>query len=341
VNTWRELYTEAGLTTLPIRAGAKVCYIKGWADLPASDLWKGIHGDHNLGLRCGDGGLLVFDCDDGPTTEYVLRWLDGLGLSNCPGAVTRRGQHIYVRTEIPPEFHSAKMSPPGFEGDIKGRRAYVVAPASEVSGWKYPAVGDVLHIPAVEWRDITWILPQSKPKTSPTCDSYDSLIRLPLPVEAGQLAEAIRQTGRGGRSEMLAKLWTWMLSYGRTPAEAAALVGPLEGRTLAALEADASRVYSKLTASRANNSCTQLLAGFTLPGRADKVRNDARVLAAAVRLAKQTGPGFLMHSSTLAKVCGAPRQSVARSLSRLCDAGLMRRGRRGKWCGFYLKGGRP
>lgn len=343
-----QAYEEAGISTLPLKPGTKKCSIRGWPDKSPAELWEGATTAANIGVRAGDAGLLVLDCDNDVTAELVLRWLSGLGIDYPPGTLTRRGQHIYLETQIPPDFHLAAFSDPTMVGEVRGWRSYAVAPPSLVSGWRYTPVRDVRQRPLIRWQDVLK-LPISTPKTiPPPVKAMTHLLRGTLCAGALELAEAIRLADAGSqvagfghtyssRSEALAVFWRRTLEAGLRPREAVAVLGAIPGRSTRDLEADAARVYGKVLASRsAYSQIAKDAASFSFPGRADVVRNQAKVLRAAATLATQKGGGYLLHGAEVAQVAKLPRQSTVRMMGRLVEAGYLTRAKRGKWQGFFV-----
>lgn len=344
----RDLFHRAGLSAIPLKRNAKKPVARNWTAGSSGEQWEIAGVAANIGVRTGYGDLLVFDADDDATAEYALRYFEGLGIYP-PGAVTRRGLHIYLKTDLPPTFTSARLAPKDWKGEALGNRSLAVAPPSQVDGYRYRPFGDLLTTPVVAWKDLLWLLPEHPREEHPPVTVIGQLLRGSLPEDTLELAAGIRLAregepvvGRGRvyptRSEALGALWLRTLDAGLRPREAAALLGPVPGRSEKELEADALRVYRKLLASRSGFAGIRKDAEtFAYPGRADSVRNQAKTLAAAARIAEQKGGGYLLHSKEIARVAKLPPRTATNSLGKLVDAGYLTRGKRGRWRGYYLK----
>lgn len=180
LSTHLERYKSHDMTTIPLIPGGKRPLKKGWQRLSSEEQWSRVTTTANVGVRAGDGDLLILDCDDLPTGELLWRWLEGLGV-NVVGVHTRRGCQFYVRTEVPMDFTKSKM-PSDFEGDVLGRRSYGVAVPSVVDGWTYKSIGELGSMPVVEWRDLSWLVP-ARQVASPDALHDEVLTSEGLPVK--------------------------------------------------------------------------------------------------------------------------------------------------------------
>lgn len=134
------LYWHAfGLPTIPVKFLSKKALVN-WREyqdrLPTHDelkrwFWKSML---NIGLITGNG-LVVIDFDVMQVFEY---WLPGF-LAQYPEGTymvkTRRGVHVYLRTEEPAVNHHTELL------DVKAERGYVLIPPSvHPSGYQYQAM---------------------------------------------------------------------------------------------------------------------------------------------------------------------------------------------------------
>ncbi|MCJ7831530.1 MAG: bifunctional DNA primase/polymerase [Dehalococcoidia bacterium] len=330
---WAEFYRHAEIDTVPLPAGAKRCALKQWPIRDSRELWDHADRHANIAVRSGGHGLLVFDCDDFSTAEYVVRWLEGLGLMDVPGAVTRRGQHVYVRTSIPAGFTSAKFSPADFEGELRGNRSYSVAPPSVVGDWQYRPVGDVHAIPVIEWRDVRWLVPEEKPDLSTSAAPPIPILRRNLPARAKRLAAQLEQAPKGvpvdkypSRSEALWAYWALGISAGQSYRELRRQLGDID-YTDRWLQQDHRRAIAAMQTVGVRPQLEQLYALVPMLVRRKDPRSqrtDTIVLKGCIGLAwAGSGMDWVIHSPDVAKATGLSRRTVDDSLKRLERCGML------------------
>ena len=137
-------YRESGLQVLALRENSKEP-LEPWKEyqqrpLTDSELFERFKDDRkNIGILCGpiSNNLLVIDFDSKRAFEEYRRDLEPL-LNRSLVTKTRRGVHLYARTDAPLNagtFESVK------EIDFK-YRGYVVAPESQIDGFQYQFFND-------------------------------------------------------------------------------------------------------------------------------------------------------------------------------------------------------
>jgi len=146
-------YHERRFCVIPVKYGGKNAEIN-WkqfqTEKPGKDQireWFGDGQKHNLGVVCGkvSGGLvvLVFNRDE----DFKPFFNDIDILNQTPVAHSKRGAHVYLRTDDPVDSRIY----PGARLEVKSDGTYVVAPPSlHPSGvhyrWLNPNIKEILRI---------------------------------------------------------------------------------------------------------------------------------------------------------------------------------------------------
>lgn len=166
---------KLGYCLFPIAPDSKIPVIK-WSQhstcsLTAVEAWWKQFPDDNIGIDCGQTGLLVVDLD-GP--EAMSAWdqlWDRHEFANDKGRLwdgglwpvirTRRGYHIYFDASQNDFKNTASKLGPGI--DTRGNGGMVIAPGSVVGGRSYRLVAG--HLNSVEFAPDWLARKLVKPKT--------------------------------------------------------------------------------------------------------------------------------------------------------------------------------
>lgn len=154
------MYQEQGYDCIPLRPLSKVPLKPGWQRSSPFRQWNNAPDNVNIGLRAGFGKAFI-DCDtknDPQTTDNVIRWLGGLGVSNFPLVRTPSGgSHIYIAFNGAMLGSSRKLSKAFGAGEFRfSSGAQVAAPPSVIPEGEYRLIqGDTANLPSLDMRDIT------------------------------------------------------------------------------------------------------------------------------------------------------------------------------------------
>lgn len=144
-----------GYLIFPIDPASKMPLIpwmsRASCNVPEVTDWWERFPDDNIGINCGESGLLVIDLDNRAameTLDDLWREHEGRDLSCCGAPIirTRRGWHLYFEQPEVKLGNTASYLAPGI--DTRGVGGMVVAPGSVVKGARYHlADGDLTDIP--------------------------------------------------------------------------------------------------------------------------------------------------------------------------------------------------
>lgn len=200
VIAWRHRYECLGLRTIPLIGKAPLGHLS-WTAGDSSRLWNSVSPNLNcnIGIILGDG-LAVVDADDARTAAVVKCGLNSMGRS--PLAVqTPHGKHFYLRLNGAPVGYTWSHLPAAVGvGEFRAQKSYVVAPLSQVDGvvyrWMNGTPEDLTCQPVVQWRDLSWLLPEQI--CNPAVDRLPvRLLRRCMPARARALLENLSTASKG------------------------------------------------------------------------------------------------------------------------------------------------
>lgn len=129
-----EYYIRNGVGIVPISTESKKPAIS-WKDLYENPIQQWDYDDCNIAVFTGEpNGYVVVDCD---SKDKYIKWIQHR--PNTPMKVrSPRGMHFYYRHPgVYVKSGSFINAPEGFQYDVKGDRAYVLAPPSLSKGLQY------------------------------------------------------------------------------------------------------------------------------------------------------------------------------------------------------------
>lgn len=170
---WAMQLGRAGYSIYPILPGTKRYTLHHWSVESSSNLkeiedWWEDFPDDNIGINCGESGLLVVDLDSQAAYEHYrnLEWHHAgteFMLKYHPGPVikTRRGWHLYFNQPGDLGNTASKL---GTGIDTRGIGGMVVGPGSVIDGYTYKLLhgnlSDIPNLPA--WLE--YLLVPRQPK---------------------------------------------------------------------------------------------------------------------------------------------------------------------------------
>jgi hypothetical protein len=200
-------WADNGTPVFPLKRRDKVPLTKhGCLDASTDgdviERWWGRWPDANVGLRCGDG-LLVVDVDPRRGGEEALAELERQH-GPLPRTMTVRtgggGQHIYLVSIVDLGNSAGKLGP-GL--DTRGKGGYVVGPPSmHSSGRRYELVVRAAIAPAPAW--LLELLAPPRPALAPRLPSVVRASRYGAAALAG-LVEEVATAAQGSRNHALNK----------------------------------------------------------------------------------------------------------------------------------------
>ncbi len=167
---WRQRYEALGLRTIPFVGKVPLAH-RSWTGQDPRTQRDAIAPDMgcNIGILLGNG-VAVVDTDDDETSESVDCGLRSMGLSPLT-AKTPRGSHFYLRlADTPVTYNSSRLPAEVGKGEFRARNCYVVAPPSQVNGipywWMNGSPEALIDQPVVQWRDLSWFVPEDSTLTA-------------------------------------------------------------------------------------------------------------------------------------------------------------------------------
>jgi len=384
---WRMRYESIGLSTIPLGYNAKTpAGADSWLHTPPAAQWQHVGPDFqgNIGLRAG-GGFGFIDADNPAAAANVRAWLADLNTPTATGkpgkyaayateaplVQTPHGLHVYIRVKnVPPGFAWSLLPGEFGAGEVRLRRAYVVAPSSRVFAGRYVFIGgapeNLERLPAIDFPDLARMGILADSGGGPRGEHYTEppvlLQKRPAPAQAVALLNML-QFAPAGRS-----VWGYPT---RSEAEAAAVAFLiLAGWDLLAVDrifreslpghyADKKPhqrdkylelTYSRVTAELASTPERAALEGLytkaaAAPWAGRGGAGEKRVYRALIGLAWPSGTMEQLDASRreLAELAAMTSRAVANITRRLHNAGYIRfhgRGRRAGESSRYSLTGR-
>jgi hypothetical protein len=197
---WRRRYEDLGFTTIPL-VGKLPFDRVSWKTTPPAEQWRqaGPYFKGNIAIVMGNGRAVI-DADDFETSRTIDYGLNSRGYVP-PTVRSPHGNHFCIQVvNVPEEFNFSKLVKGVYNGELRVRNSYVVAPCSRVDEipyrWERGTPEAWTSQPVVEWRDLLWLL-SDQPAPLLIEELPIRLLHRDMPKKAKNLLEELRGAMKG------------------------------------------------------------------------------------------------------------------------------------------------